>query len=81
MENSGFFKLNWADFGKGLIVAVLTAFLTGLVQTLENGALPSGEQLKVAGIMAASAGVAYLVKNLFTNKEGVPFKTDPPVVD
>lgn len=76
MENSGFLKLNWVDFGKGLLVAVIAAFLTGLVQTLESGALPTTAQLRVAGIAAATAGISYLLKNLFQSKEGVPFKKD-----
>lgn len=68
--NSSFFSLNWYDFVKGLIVAVLTVFLATLGQTLEMGQLPTLEMIKTAAIAGATAGIAYIIKNLLSNEEG-----------
>lgn len=68
---SSFLKLNWSDFGKGLLLAVFVAIL-GFVQQLlkEKGLDITGEDLKSILTMAIDTAIAYLVKNLFTNSEG-----------
>ena len=68
MKNSQLFKLNTADLTKGLFVAMITAVLVFLNQSLAEGAfvLDWNAILKTA----ASAAVAYLLKNLFTNSDG-----------
>jgi hypothetical protein len=68
--NSSIFSLNWGDFGKGLIVAFLTAFLATIGQAVELGQLPTLPMLKVAAIAGATAGIAYIIKNLLSNDEG-----------
>ena len=70
MNNSKFFSLNVRDFLKGLLVATGTAFGTGLIAVLQNGTIPQSGDFRTMGISAAAAGVAYLVKNLFTNSNG-----------
>lgn len=77
MKETKFFSLGWQDFVKGLVVAVGTAFITAIIQTLEMGALPSVSQLKAAGVMALAAAAGYLLKNLFTNSQGQLFTTEP----
>lgn len=67
---SDLFKLNWNDLLKGFIVAVVTAILAGVYQIVQTGALPTMEQLKIVGITALTAGIAYLLKNVFTNSNG-----------
>lgn len=71
MNNSKFFNLNWADLGKGLLIAFLTALLGGLLELLQAGELPT-TWLAFQPILevSLSAAVAYLLKNLFTNSEG-----------
>lgn len=66
--NSGFLTLNTQDFIKGLIVAVLMAALQIVYSTLSAGSF-TFDWLAIlqAGV---TAGVAYLMKNLFTNQEG-----------
>jgi hypothetical protein len=78
---SGQFNLNWADFAKGLIMAVLTPVVAIIVQSLNNGSLTF--DWKVIGIAAASGGLAYIVKNLFTPIQIViqdPSETDVKAV-
>lgn len=61
---SGLFKLDWADLGKGLIVAVASAVITVIKQSLDAGNLHF--DWKNIGIVAGTAGIAYLSKNLLT---------------
>lgn len=64
---SGFFKLNLADFLRGLIVAALSAGVTFLQQLL---AASSEIHWKTVGGVALAAAVAYLVKNLASDSKG-----------
>jgi hypothetical protein len=68
MKTSPFLSLNWEDFGKGLIVAVLSAVLIKLADMigLGFGNINWNELLSIA----ATTGIAYLVKNMFTNSDG-----------
>jgi hypothetical protein len=68
--NSNFFNLNWSDLVKGFVMAVLTALLTSVYQVIQSGALPTLAQLKVSGLAALVAGIAYLIKNLLSNDSG-----------
>jgi len=70
MNNSSFGKLNLRDLLNGLVVAFLTASLTGLITILDSGVLPTLEQLKAAGLAGLVASLAYLLKNLVTNSGG-----------
>lgn len=76
MNNSVFGKLNVRDLINGLVVAFLTASLTGLIATLESGALPTVDELKTAGLSGLVAALAYLLKNLVTNSQGEVGKTE-----
>jgi len=70
MNNSSFGKLNLRDLVNGLVVAFLTASLTGLITILDSGVLPDLSQLKAAGLSGLVAALAYLLKNLVTNSNG-----------
>jgi|TARA_R110000868_G_scaffold247720_1_gene504087 hypothetical protein len=76
MNNSPFGKLNLRDLINGLVVAFLTASLTGLVQILDSGVLPSLVELKSAGLAGVVASLAYLLKNLVTNSQGEVAKVE-----
>ncbi len=65
-QNSGFLSLNWNDFGKGLLMAVLTPVLVLVQQSVDAGTLVFN--WKALGIAAVAGGVGYLIKNLFTPK-------------
>jgi hypothetical protein len=70
MQNSPFGKLNLRDLINGLVVAFLTASLTGLIQTLDSGVLPTLAELKTSALAGTVASLAYLLKNLVTNSQG-----------
>tara|TARA_R110000868_G_scaffold163615_1_gene395916 strand:+ start:93 stop:317 length:225 start_codon:yes stop_codon:yes gene_type:complete len=65
--NSSIFTLNKADFLKGLIIAVLTAVITVAYNTVQTGTLSF--DWKAISTAAASAALAYIMKNLLTNSE------------
>jgi len=63
--NSSIFTLNKADFIKGLIIAIITAVITLLYNTVQTGSLTF--DWKAISTAAASAALAYIMKNLLTN--------------
>ena len=74
--NSNFLKLNFVDVLKGLIVAILTAILGAVYAILSAGGLPTMQDAKTIGISCLWAGIAYLLKNIFTNSDWQPFTTE-----
>jgi len=71
MKQSKLFNLNWADLGRGLLIAFLTALLGGILEKLQTGELPTTwVAFQPILELSLSAAVAYLLKNLFTNSEG-----------
>jgi len=80
MKTSEFLKLDWRDFGKGLIVAVI-AFIANWGQEVFIPNLNISNNLKVMLI----GGIAYLLKNFFTEQKevfsissiGLPKPRDP----
>jgi len=81
MNNSPFGKLNLRDLINGIVVAFLTAALTGLIQILDAGGLPTTEQLIVAGKSGLVASLAYLLKNLVSNSQGEMATKEPPTAE
>ena len=75
--NSNFLTLNAADFGKGILVSIGTAFFMVLTPVLQSGGMPTMDQLKMAGLAALAAGFTYIGKNLFTNSNGQIAKKEP----
>lgn len=65
---SAFGKLNNNDMVKGLVVAMITGVLLFIYPLLVQHQLP---QLSDVLYTAAIAGVAYLIKNVFTNAQQV----------
>jgi hypothetical protein len=72
--NSTFFNLNATDFIKGLLMAVLSSVITVVYQTIEAGSLVF--DWKAIGTIALTSGLAYIMKNLFTNSNGVFLKRE-----
>lgn len=66
---SKFLSLSMRDYIRSFVVAAGTALLTCLYPVLQAGQLPTTTQLKTAGLSALAAGIAYLMKNLFTNSK------------
>lgn len=71
---TGLFSLNLRDLAKGLIMAILGAVVTGLYTTLTaaTGAPIDWKAILVSG---ALAGLAYLIKNFFTETNTEAAKT------
>lgn len=63
------FTLNSRDIIRGLITAVITAFLTSIYQGIEAGSFPTAAQLKTAGLIGLGAGISYLLKNWLSPTE------------
>ena len=72
--NSPFLNIDFNDFIKGLIVAVLTSVLTIVYSTVQAGSLSF--DWKLIGVTAITSALGYLVKNLLTNSKGETFKKD-----
>lgn len=68
MNFSDFLKINVLDVTKGLIVAVFTAVLVIVNDTINAGSF-SFDWMHI-GQTALAAAVAYLLKQLFTNSAG-----------
>jgi hypothetical protein len=74
---SKFLEINGRDLIKGLIVAVLATVISSLATIIEAGQLPTTEQWKNIGMMAAGAGLTYFLKNFLTNSEDKFLSPDP----
>jgi hypothetical protein len=72
--NSSIFTLDNKDFIKGLLVAVLSAVITILYNTIESGSLTF--DWKAIGTMALTSALGYILKNLLTNSTGQFLKKD-----
>lgn len=77
MTKADFFKINWKDAAKGLIIAVITGVLTTVVEFFkQHKQLPVGSEWDIVWQSALIAGVSYLVKNVFSNSQGKFMKTE-----
>ena len=63
------FNLGSKDFYKGLIVAVITALMTFLIEALQKESPIDLDLLKRLGVAAIIGMLSYLLKNLFTNSK------------
>ena len=71
MDTSCFSKLGTvklSDFWRGLIIAVITAILTVIYQSVSTGTLKFDWQVIVT--TGLTAGIAYILKNLSTGANG-----------
>lgn len=76
---SKFLTLDWKDFSRGLLIAFLTAVLTGVINILDNGAIFTWVTLKPVLIAGISAALSYLLKCLATNSQDQMFKREPVI--
>jgi hypothetical protein len=74
---SKFLQLNAKDFFRGLLIAVLTAIITGVIDILDNGAIFTWVTMKPVLIAGVSAALSYLLKCLVTNSKDQMFKREP----
>ena len=69
--------LDWKDFSRGLLIAFLTAVLTGVINILDTGAVFTWVTLKPVLVAGISAALSYLLKCLATNSQDQMFKREP----
>lgn len=74
---SKFLTLNWKDFSRGLLIAFLTAVLTGVINILDTGAIFTWMTIKPVLIAGISAALSYLLKCLATNSQDQMFRREP----
>ena len=74
---SKFLTLDLKDFSRGLLIAFLTAVITGVINILDTGAVFTWETLRPVLIAGISAALSYLLKCLATNSQDQMFKHEP----
>jgi hypothetical protein len=75
---SKFFSLNLRDFTKGFAVFVITTILGAVGKYVDAGVIPTtATQWKEIGMVALTASVAYIIKNLFTNSADTILAPEP----
>ena len=74
---SKFLSLDWKDFSRGLLIAFLTAVITGVINILDAGAVFTWITIKPVLIAGISAALSYLLKCLATNSQDQMFKREP----
>ena len=72
---STFGKLNWLDLGKGFVVANFSALITSVYQIIQAGTpiIFAWAFFQPIVYVSVGAGLAYLIKNVFTNSDGKTF--------
>lgn len=73
------YTLNWRDMLRGLLIAVVTASLTGVYEAITQCGISCIDWKQTGGI-ALAAGLAYLIKNFFTPTEIVVVNPPPEQV-
>lgn len=68
--NSEFLKINLKDLLNGLIMAVLSAVLTSLINILQSGLNFTSNDLKGIALVAIITALTYLSKKLATDNNG-----------
>ena len=74
---SKFLTLDLKDLSRGLLIAFLTAVLTGVINILDTGAIFTWLTIKPVLIAGISAALSYLLKCLSTNSQDQMFKREP----
>ena len=74
---SKFLTLDLKDFLRGLLIAFLTAVISGVIEMLDSGTVFTWLTLKPVLIAGVSGALAYLLKCLMTNSQDQMFKREP----
>ncbi len=75
MSKSKLGQINLRDAFHGFVVAFLTASLTGIIESLDSGHLPSLASIKIHAIGGLIAGISYLLKKIVENENGQLLKS------
>jgi hypothetical protein len=74
---SKFMTLDLNDLLHGIVIAVLTAIIAGVLDMLQKGAVFDWVSIKPVLIAAISAALSYLLKCLSTNSQNQMFTREP----
>lgn len=74
---SKIFTLDMRDVLHGILIAFITALLTGVIDILDNGAVFTWLTLKPILIAGISAALSYLLKCLLSNSQNQLFTREP----
>ena len=77
MKKANLFNLNWRDVLKGLIMAFISAVVTGVYQLIQTNGIISWVTIKPVIVVGIGAGLSYLIKNYFSNSQ-TQFATKEP---
>ena len=61
------YSINWSDLARGLLIAVLTAVFTTVLDQIQTLGLTL--DWKEIGVIALTAGISYVLKNFLTPTE------------
>ena len=67
---SAFGKINGRDLVHAFIMTFLASSLTGVIEMLDSGHLPTLASMKVHAIVGLTAGLSYVLKVLTENSKG-----------
>lgn len=74
---SKYLTLNAKDFFRGLLIAILAAIITEVINILDAGAIFTWVTMKPVLIAGVSAALSYLLKCLMTNSQDQMFRREP----
>ena len=78
MAKSKLGQFNWRDLLHAFIITFLSSSLTGLIQVLDSGMLPTLGSMKVHAVIGLTAGLSYVLKVLLENSKGQFMKGENP---
>ena len=81
MKKANLFNLNWRDVLKGLIMAFISAVVTGVYQLIQTNGIISWVTIKPVIVVGIGAGLSYLIKNYFTNSTDQFATKENPAID
>ena len=76
MAKSKFMRVNWRDLLHGFVTAFLAASLTGLIELLNTGHVPTVQSIKAHAVIGLTAGLGYVLKVVLENSKGQLLKKD-----
>ena len=73
MKLSKLFKINLLDLLKGIVIAIISAILDYLYESLSNGKIIRFIEI---GVVSLTSFLAYITNRFFSNSKGQYFKKD-----
>ena len=75
MKLSKLFKINLLDLLKGIVIAIISAILGYLYESLSNG---KTIRFREIGVVSLTSFLAYITNRFFSNSKGQYLKKDLP---